>query len=172
MKNPVAYYPYMEYRISIHISSSSSYLHQKDDYQTLIELVNRYFSTHFLVLSYVLLPNQCHFLVRSRSLYANESIQEYSQELRASINSTFRKWRPENERNGMFVLPIPMEGVERINIIKQSILHFHSLPVHLGIVEHEGDWFYSSYQWLKKGSQIHPLSNWLVNFLSEREVSN
>jgi REP element-mobilizing transposase RayT len=165
MKSPKSFFPFMEYRISIHISNSSSFLHQSMDYYKCMDRMNHYLSPHFLVISFVVLPNQIHLLVSARSLQKQESIREFSDALRSGILHTFLDWMSHDERNELFILPIPSQGVERASIIKQSIQYIHSLPVSLGLVSQEEDWPFSSFQWLKKGCQLHPLSKWLNEFL-------
>lgn len=170
MKSPKSFFPFMEYRISIHISNASSFLHQSADYYECMDRMNQYLTPHFLVVSFVLLPNQIHLLVSARSLHQNESIREFSDALRSGILNTFIDWMSHEDRNGVFILPIPSQGMERVSILKQSIRYFHSLPVSLGMVDQQEDWQFSSFQWLKKGCQLHPLSKWLNEFLLDPGV--
>ena len=165
MKNPIAFFPQAEYRISVGSLGGIPLFHGENGYQSFISRLNDSFCDDFLILAYVLLPNQCHFIVRTRALTSQETIREYSSQLRRNIYATLQFLGDDGSPFRTIVLPIPQEGPERVRILRNSIVHFHSLPVKMGLISAQEDWPYSSCHWIQNGGQIHPLSKWLNDFL-------
>jgi len=165
MKNPIAFFPFTEYRLSLSLSVSHSFNGGVLTYQEFIDHVNYWLCQDFLVLAYVVLPNQCHFIVQSRAMHSEETVRDYSSSLRRSIYQTFEYFKKEENLIQPIVLPIPQEGIDRVRILKSSIEHFHSLPMRMGLIDENETWPYSSCTWIQNGKVIHPLSKWLHDFL-------
>ena len=165
MKNPIAFFPFTEYRLSLSLSNIHSLNGSMLVYQDFIDHVNFQLCKDFLVLAYVVLPNQCHFIVQSRSMHPEESVRDFSCSLRRSIYQTFEYFKKEENLIQPIVLPIPQEGIDRVRILKSSIEHFHSLPMRMGLIDENETWPYSSCTWIQNGKVIHPLSKWLHDFL-------
>jgi len=165
MKNPIAFFPFTEYRLSLSLSNTHSLGGSLRVYQDFIDHVNFRLCEDFLVLAYVVLPNQCHFIVQSRSMHPEETVREFSCSLRRSIYQTFEYFHAKEHPIEPIVLPIPQEGIDRVRILKSSIEHFHSLPARLGLIQENETWPFSSCTWIQNGKVIHPLSKWLHDFL-------
>lgn len=166
MKNPIAFFPFTEYRLSLGFSSGYQRGADPQFYQEFIDHVNYQLSNDFLVLAYVILPNQCHFIVQSRGMQQEETIRDFSSSLRRSIFHTFHYFQWGEIPVKPIVLPIPQEGIDRMRILKSSIEHFHALPAMMGLISGNEIWPYSSCTWIQNGKFIHPLSKWLHDFLS------
>jgi hypothetical protein len=165
MKNPIAFFPFTEYRLSLSIQPNGMMCMNAHSYQDFITHVNFRLCQDFLVLAYVILPNQCHFIVQSRAMLQAETVRDYSSALRRSIHGTFQYFQQGELPIKPTVLPIPQEGIDRARILKASIEHFHALPFKMGLVEEHEVWPYSSCTWIQNEKFIHPLSKWLHDFL-------
>jgi REP element-mobilizing transposase RayT len=143
------------YHLYNHANGGDDLFLSNDNYKYFLNRLEHYCTPFCEILSYCLMPNHFHLLIRIRSteiIFNGEphSPQSLHRKIIQTLSNFFNAYakafnKQQNRRGALFC-----NGVKRIQItderhLQQLILYIHNNPVHHNFRNHPSYWPYSSY---------------------------
>jgi REP element-mobilizing transposase RayT len=148
--------PNLHYHIYNRAVGSDLLFREESDYFNFIERWKKYVSPLATVYAYCLMPNHFHFMVRIMSdalimkelklsdptLITTRITQKFS-----NLYSGYSLWynRKYSRKGKLFMLPFKRKSINDDFYYTRIIYYIHRNPIHHGLVDHIGDWKFSSY---------------------------
>jgi REP element-mobilizing transposase RayT len=137
------------------ISNDKLFITEKD-YFYFLQKMERFLSPWVNLLSYCLIPNHFHLLVRiketdeisEKALHSNQAEKErlITQSFSNFFNSYTKSFNKAHNRQGrLFLYPFKRILVNDDNYLTYLICYIHRNPIHHGLTDEYASWKYSSY---------------------------
>jgi REP element-mobilizing transposase RayT len=140
------------YHIFNHARGKDNIFEKESDYQTFLDIVERYILPIAQIYAYCLMPNHFHFLVEIKDIFIpknfkKKELNDYVAHQWGNLQNTFTKKMnfQRNRRGGLFCQSINRNLITSEKYLQMGIVYIHNNPVKHGFCSSPEKWKYSSY---------------------------